>query len=60
MRELRSKCCGAEVVMQYKILKDGYSLGRGYKVCSKCHKPTEVKEKKEDQQYVDDFQRRRW
>ncbi len=42
----RSKCCGREVVMQYKVLKNGYSLGKGYRVCSKCHKPTKVRERK--------------
>ena len=50
MSELRSKCCGAKVLVELMYLyidkePDLY-------ICNKCHKPTEPEEKK-DKDYPD-------
>lgn len=46
--ELRSKCCGAEV----KELPKNTLFAWGFPInqyCSKCGKPTEIEEKKEEE-----------
>ena len=53
MNKLRSKCCGAEITAECMtpntISCDPDNPWWGWKVtCNKCHKPTEVKEIKEE------------
>lgn len=50
MSELISKCCGAEVSLaEEDFCGDGWiNIKTPYYECSKCHKPTEVEEKKEE------------
>ena len=51
MNELRSKCCGTEVIVPYLINPNKIPLvydPNDYRwECSKCHKPTEVEKKEE-------------
>lgn len=65
MEGLKSKCCKVELDLRWFIDTEG-----GWKVqlpiCSKCKKPITfgdieiIKNEKEDQQYVDDVERRQW
>ena len=51
MSELRSKCCGDRIYYDYKEIDDfkppRYIGLRHIAYCSKCHKPTQIKEKEE-------------
>ena len=50
MSEFRSRCCGAKVdLLEEEIVGDGCVVIKiPYYECSKCHKPTELEEKKDD------------
>lgn len=55
MSELKSKCCGALITyecydIKAKVNSKGEFLGfaRLERICPKCHKPTEVEEKKKE------------
>ena len=52
MSELRSKCCGAEVIkVYYGVTHDGFTHPTHFKEykCFKCDKPSEVEGKEKEE-----------